>query len=36
MELTKKQIKELMIEASLKDIVFYDKEPYWIVLGYKK
>jgi len=33
---SKKQIKELMIEASLKDIVFYDKEPYWIVLGYKK
>ena len=33
---SKKQIKKLMIEASLKEIVFYNKEPYWIVLGYKK
>ena len=33
---SKKQIKKLMIEASLKEIVFYNKEPHWIALGYKK
>ena len=33
---SKKQIKKYMSEASLKDIIFYDEEPFWVVVGYKK
>jgi len=25
-----------MSEASLKNIIFYNEEPFWVVIGYKK
>ena len=33
---TKKQIYKLMDEASLANISFHVKEPYWVAIGYKK
>ena len=33
---SKRQIEKYMREASLKDIIFYDQEPFWVVVGYKK
>ena len=33
---SKKQIKKFMSEASLKNIIFYNEEPFWVVIGYKK
>ena len=33
---SKKQIYQLMDEASLINISFHVKEPYWVAVGYKK
>jgi hypothetical protein len=33
---TKEEIKKLMSNAGLENIIFSDKIPFWVALGYKK
>ena len=33
---TRDEINEMMVESGLKDIQFFDKVPFWCVIGYKK
>ena len=33
---TKVQIKEIMLDAGLEDIVFSESDPYWCAVGNKK
>ena len=33
---TRDKINEMMVESGLKDIQFFDKMPFWCVIGYKK
>jgi hypothetical protein len=33
---TKSEITSMMLEAGLEDIVFSDKDPYWVAVGYRK
>ena len=33
---TRDEINEMMVESGLKDIQFFDKMPFWCVIGYKK
>ena len=33
---TRNEITKMMKDAGLENIIFSEKEPYWVALGYKK